>query len=185
MARNTTAQQFDLSTPEGRIAAREARTGKKVGTKAQAAPKAKAKTVAEPVELQQIHAAHSEETTEDLVSRAQGAFDDLLTKLGAASPARYLCSAILALAVAAGLGWMISQLLLGLMIAVVVGTGSTFLAYLVLFIGCIVSAILGYKVTGKVFDYVVTKRIDAHWNATKNAIGSFFTAKPVAPITEA
>jgi hypothetical protein len=174
MARRASASNPDLSTPEGRIAARMA-AGK--GPKA-AAPKAKpAKTVVEPIELQQIHSAQEEEP--DLIARCQKSLDDLVAKLGAASPTRYLCSAVLALAAATGIGYLLSQVLMYLMVAVAIGTGSSFLVYAVAVLGTIIGAVLGYKTAGAVFNYVVTGRIDAHWNATKAAVGSFFSAKPV------
>lgn len=65
------------------------------------ARKAKA-TVVEPTKLDEIHAIHEDDSVESLADRAQAAFDALAAKLGAATPARYMCSAILALATACG-----------------------------------------------------------------------------------
>lgn len=141
------------------------------------ARKAKA-TVVEPTKLDEIHAIHEDDSVESLADRAQAAFDALAAKLGAATPARYMCSAILALATACGLGWLVGHVLTWLMIAVALATGSLFLVYLVGIIGLIASAYAGYKISGVIFDYVVTKRVDAHWQATKDAVGSFFSRKP-------
>jgi hypothetical protein len=175
MVRRINASAPDLSTPEGRLAARQAK----------AQPKAAAKpTVEEPVTLQEIHATHTGETEEDLLTRAQAAFDALAAKLGAASPARYLCAAILAIAAALGLGYVIGNLAVYLMVAVALATGSTILVYLIGVITMIVAFVAGYKLSGLVFDYVVTKKVDAHYNKCKSIVTGFFSRKP-APVVAA
>lgn len=135
-------------------------------------------TVVEPTKLDEVHAIHEDDSIDGLTARMQAAYDALMAKLGAATPARYLCSAIIALAAACGLGWMLGNLLVWLMVAVALFTGSMFLVYLVAIVGCVLSAYAGYKLSGVVFDYVVTKKVDAHWHAAKGAVTSLFSRKP-------
>ena len=133
----------------------------------------KAKTVAEPTKLDDTHAAP--EDTSSIFERFAQAQDDLMAMLGVASPKRYLVSAVLALLAACGLGMLFGKVIGILMVAALVTTGSMFLMYAILVIGLIISAIATYKLSGLVFEYVVTKKVDAHWAKAKSSVASLFS----------
>lgn len=173
---------FNLDTPEGRTAARAA--GHTV-PRSKPAPKVEpAATVVEPIRLDDAHCDTKEESIDSLAAKAQAGLDRWMKALNVASPTRYIVGGILALAAACGLGWIIGNVLSWLMIAVALATGSMFLVYAVFIVGLIASLYAGYKLSGFVFDYVVTKKVDAHYDKCKSIVTGFFGRKP-APVVAA
>lgn len=122
-----------------------------------------------------------QQSIENLSERAAAAVDELLLALGTCSPKRYLVAFVLSLSAAIGVGWLIGQVIAWCMAAVLVSTGSSFLATLVLAVGLIIAFFAGKKVGGTVMEYIVCRHADAHWARIKG----FFSRPAAAPVQPA
>lgn len=146
-----------------------------------AQPQAEVRPVVEVLkpEPSRIEAAKEvvQESIESVAARATAAVDELLQALGACSPKRYLVAIVLSLTAACGVGYLIGQVIAWCMGAVLLATGSGFLATLVLVLGVIIAFFAGKKVGGMVMEYIVCRHADAHWAKVKG----FFTSSK-APV---
>lgn len=139
----------------------------------------RAKATVTPVEpIEPVHTPDEEQDVEGLAARAQAAFDELLTKLGAASPKRYLASFLIGCCVSFGTGYLLGKLVFAMAVGTMLLTTSAFLGWLVMLVGTLVAIWAGYKAGGVAFDYIVTKRVDAHWHKLRDSVGSLFKREP-------
>lgn len=130
------------------------------------------------VEQETIHASHDVEVDEaTLLERLQQNYDALLNKLGVASPRRYLCGLALGFVVTVGASYFMAGIISWLAMAALVASGSAFLGTVITVLGYIAAFFISYKAGSTMFDYVVTKRVDAHWNKLKSSVSSLWSAK--------
>lgn len=142
--------------------------------KAQAKP-----TVIDAHTEEVLHAAHEElhagqHSDESLVERLQDAYQAWAERIGASSPRRYIAGMVLSLTASIGTGYLASQVVGMLVSATVMATSSAFLATMVLVLGLVLAMYASWRVGGAVFEYVVTKRVDAHINKCKSIVTGFF-----------
>ena len=135
-------QLHDLSTPEGRIAARQA------GVPSAAL---KATVVDEP----QTPAAEA-------YSAFLEAQQLMMEAFGISSPTRYVVSLVVGTIVSFGLGYLGGMLTTALAVAALIMSGSMFLYYAAFVVGVVITIWLSAKAGGKAFDYIAMKQIDAH-----------------------
>jgi hypothetical protein len=102
----------------------------------------------------------------------------LFGKLPDVSWKRTICGYIATTLTGAGLGYLGGLVLGALMVGAYVLTASSFLALAIYFIGMIALAYAGYKAGGPVFAYVVTGKIDEHFNLAKSKVLGLFNRTP-------
>lgn len=103
----------------------------------------------------------------------------IAAQLADAGPKRYVVGQIVAFAAGTGCATVVTKVVTALSLGALAVTGSAFLATAIWAIGFIVAFIVGWKVGGFVSDYIITKKVDAHYEYVK----SFFTSS--TPIVEA
>lgn len=127
---------------------------------------------------------------EDAARRAKisAAWDTLMDNVGGIdlpSWKRSTCAFILALAAAAGVGYVAGQIASVLMIASIAVTGTIWAAYIIMALGMLLAAWAGGKAAQVVFGYIAEARIDDHYAAAKRRVSGWFKRDEVAQFTGA
>jgi hypothetical protein len=113
------------------------------------------------------------------------AFNDFTGLFIQTSWKRRICGAIFAVAVAYGAGWLIGNVMGWLIAGALLLTGSMFLAWMILIIGAVCSAIAGYVLGGKAYAYIANEVIDKHVASVKNTVTGWFKRKDIVEFTGA
>lgn len=94
---------------------------------------------------------------------------------------RTIVSAIMGLAAAGGVGYLVGTIGGMLIVGAVALTGMMWLGWLIYAISIIISMWLGAKACGAVFGYIAGGRVDEHAAAVKNKVVGWFSSK--APLS--
>lgn len=146
------------------------------------APRANAKSTVVDVEAievdaQQTHSAEAE--SEDVGARFTRAFDDYMASLGVSPTRRAIVGFIVGMLVAFGAGYLIGQVVSHLTLAVLLVSGSMFLATLVFVIGIIIAALAGGFLGNTVGAYIANGTAERHVSVAKSWVTGLFGRKPV------
>lgn len=147
------------------------------------APRANAKSTVVDVEAievdaQQTHSAEAE--SEDVKARFMGAFDDMMASFNVSMTRRSIAGFIVGLVVACGAGYMLGSIVSSLTLAVLLVSGSLFLAALIGIIGFVLSALAGGFLGNTVGAYIANGAAERHVSAAKSWVTGLFGRKPVA-----
>lgn len=122
---------------------------------------------------------------ESAFDRLNAAYQDVMSQFSMPTWKRTVTAAVLSIAAASGCGYMIGQVLSALTIGVLAMTGSSFLAYVIVVLGCLVSFYVGMKVGNKVATYVMTQQIDRDIAAVKNKVFGWLSFGPKIEVRHA
>lgn len=110
------------------------------------------------------------ERTASAFDRLNEAYHDVMSSFALPTWKRTMVAAVLSMASAFGCGYLIGQVTGMLMVGVLTATGSSFLAWIVFVLGCLVAMYAGMKIAGKVANYVMTEQIDRDIAAVSNKV---------------
>lgn len=143
------------------------------------ARKAKAKAAEPKVEVTETAQASAEalggaepirSTTEAAFDRLNAAYQDVMASFALPTWKRTLVATVLSMLSAFGAGYLIGQVTGMLMIGALAVTGSSFLAWTVFVLGCVVAMYAGMKIAGKVATYVMTEQIDRDIASARDSV---------------
>lgn len=143
---------------------------------------AKAAKPVEPVEV--VDAAADDAEVDTILASVTDGINKLTKRLGLGLSYRKVIAWFIAMLASAGLGyligWLIEPLLLGCLV-----TGSMFLFWFIAILAAVVAFIAGMEVGGAIYNYIVTEKIDAHYNVAKSFVLGWFKPSDKAPVVAA